>query len=176
MRWEEFLEDGENLTWQGRPAPRCYTFRNWRHSIFGVVLLLLTTFWQSVGVKMADEYQLAWLGWLPIPFLMVALFLAFGHLLLARLEWNRVFYAVTDRRLLVQRGLFGGRLQSMALDTVTYFRLRKQGEELGTLKVYGETSEHQLILNCIEYPHKVTDLLEAAMGDRAFPTPPLDEV
>lgn len=167
MDWKTFLSDDESIQWQGRPAPRCYTFRNWRHSVFGIILLLLTTWWQSIALQMAAVYELPWLAWLPVPILLAALYLSLGHLLLARLEWNRVYYAMTDRQLLVQRGLMKSRIASLPLDRVTYFRLRPLGLELGSLRVYGEEGDPVLPLSCIEYPRQLTDLLEAAMGEKA---------
>ena len=156
------LADGEGVRWEGRPAPRCYTFRHWRHSLFGCLLLAITGFWQMLGMEMAATYASAWLAWLPLPFLLLCVYLSVGHLLQARLEWNRVLYVITDRRLLVQRGLFKPRVASMELDAVTYFSLHHQGKELGTLRVH-RGKEQKLVLHCIEYPRRAADLLEEAI-------------
>jgi hypothetical protein len=169
MRWKNILELDEPLCWEGRPAPRCYVFRNWIHSFFGLVLLLVTAFWQESGIEMAAEYQSIWLAWLPLPFLLLALYLTFGHIILSRFEWNRVYYAVTDRRLLIQRGLFQLRVISVALEDVTYFRLQPHGKALGSFKIYSQGEARSLSFLCVEYPQKVVDLLEAAMGDKTQP-------
>jgi len=107
MNWQPLLLPEESLRWQGRPAPRCWTFRNWRHSLFGMLLLPFSIWWQGIGLSLGREYANVWLFLLPLPVLLFALYLAFGHLLLARLEWERVFFAVTDRRILVRRGVRG---------------------------------------------------------------------
>lgn len=156
------LAEGEALHWQGRPAPRCYTFRNWRQSLFGGAFLVACAVWQLLSLSMAKSHDQAWLGWLPLPFLLYAGYLTFGHLLLARLEWNRLRYAITDRRLLVQCGLLRMRLESVELAEITYFRLDYQGEELGTLKIY-QGAARQLVLHCVEHPRQPVELLEAAM-------------
>jgi hypothetical protein len=109
---------------------------------------------------------LIWLAWLPTPFLFLGLFLAIGHLFQARLEWDHVYYAITDRRLLVKRGLFKRRIESLELSEITYFRLLRQGEQLGTLRVH-KGKEKLLTLHCLEHPRQATDLLEEAMGDKA---------
>ena len=157
------LSEGEELRWEGRPAPRCYTFRNWRQSLFGAVFLVFCSVWQGLSLGMARTSEMAWLAWLPWPFLLYGFYLAFGHLLHARLEWDRVHYVITDRRLLVQRGLLKACVESMALGEITYFRLDRHAEELGTLQVH-QGREKKLILHCIEHPRRATDLLEAAMG------------
>ena len=168
MRQNLILEAGEELRWEGRPAPRCYTFRHWRHSIFGSLILLICGYWQVLGFEMSAEYELIWLVWLPTPFLLFALYLAIGHLIQARLEWNRVYYAITDRRLLAQRGLLKQRTDSLNLSEITYFSLHQQGEQLGTLRIY-KGKEKQLILHCIEHPRQATDLLEESMAKGLSP-------
>ncbi|MDT8441136.1 MAG: PH domain-containing protein [Desulfuromonadales bacterium] len=163
------LTEGETLRWQGKPAPRCFVFRNWRYSVYGVLLLIATLIWQSVCLHVARTDGLPWLAWLPLPFILLALYLTAGYLLLARLEWSQVDYAVTDRRLLVRRGLFRPRLRALDLAEVSYFRLHFHGAELGTLQVHGGGRGRGVVLAGIEYPRRVTDLLEAAMGDKAVP-------
>ncbi len=168
MRRDLPLMAGEKLCWEGRPAPRCYTFRHWRHAIFGLIFLAICSYWQVLGFEMAEAYESIWLAWLPLPFLLIGFYLAFGHLLQARLEWNHVYYAITDRRLLVQRGLLQRRLESLELSEITYFSLHNQGEHLGTLRVY-KGKENQLILHCIEHPRQATTLLEATMDKGLSP-------
>jgi len=159
------LTPGEQLQWEGRPAPRCYTFRHWRHSVFGLVFLVIATGWQALGFQMAGDYAALWLAWLPVPFLLIGLYLSFGHLLQARLEWNNVQYAITDRRLLMMRGLFKQKIISMNLAEVTYFRVDRQGQELGTLRVY-QAGEQQMVFHCLEYPHQATRLLETVLKQK----------
>ena len=167
MNWEESLAAGETLCWEGRPAPRCYTFRNWRHSLFGLLLVFLCLYWLSVALQLAAVYGWPWLPLVPLPLLLAGLYLAFGHLVLARLEWEHVFYAVTDRRILVRRGVGGRRRAELALADVVWFRLQPYAQELGTLRIRGRDEAQRLTLCCIEYPRRVTDLLEVALARSA---------
>lgn len=162
MDWSVWLQAGETVRWEGRPAPRCFTFRNWRQSLFGVFLLVLAVYWQIVGIELASAYDLAFVAWIPLPVLLAALYLSIGHLLLSRMEWEKVFYAVTDRRILVLKGVRRQRLFDLPLDRVVYFQLRPRGMELGTVRIGGDRS-NPLVLHCLEHPRKMTDLLEAAM-------------
>ena len=70
------LQPGETLCWEGRPAPRCYTFRHWRHALFGLLLCAFCTVWTWLGVQQAAEQGWPWLAWVPLPFLGYALWLA----------------------------------------------------------------------------------------------------
>ena len=157
-----FFENGETLRWEARPAPRCYTFRHWRHSIFGLIFLVLCSCWQVLGFSMAETYALWWLAWLPLPFVLAGLYFFVGHLVQARLEWNHVYYAITDQRVIAQRGLTRRRQQCIELSDVTYFRLHRQSAQLGTLRVH-KGQERHLVLHCIEHPRRATDLLEQAI-------------
>ncbi len=159
MKQDLPLAVGEDVCWEGRPAPRCYTFRHWKHSIFGSIFLAICTYWQILGFSLAVEYGVSWLVWVPVPFVMLGIYFSVGHLLQSRLEWNRVYYAITDRRLLTQRGLWRLHTEAMELKDMTYFSLLRQGEELGTLRVY-QGQEQRLILHCLEHPRKATDILE----------------
>ncbi len=163
MKLNIILESNEKIRWEGRPAPRCYTFRHWRHSIFGLIFLAICSYWQILGFEMAETYESIWLVWLPLPFLLFGLYLSIGHLLQSRLEWNNVYYAITDRRLLVQRALLKRRIETLELAEITYFSLHHHGEQLGTLRAH-KGKEQQLTLHCIEYPRRATDLLEEVMG------------
>lgn len=164
MDWSTHLEADESVLWEGRPAPRCYVFRNWRHSLFGLLLLLLSTWWLAVGYQLGHLYDWIWLAWLPLPFVLLGLYLALGHVLLARYEWERVYYAVTDRRVLVLRGLFRPRFDSLQLPEVTYFQVRPQGRDLATVRICSAVSRPHLILLCIEHPGRLIELLESAMA------------
>ena len=77
-----------------------------------------------------------------------------GQLLAARLEWNRVAYAVTDQRIVLRRGLFRSHEISLPLARLTWFRLQPHGEELGTLRILGGEGDPVLVLHCIEYPRR----------------------
>lgn len=170
MTWNDVLDEGEQVLWEARPAPRCFVFRQWRQALFGAVFLLLCLVWQVWGLAVARAHDAAWSAWLPVPFVLIGLQLSVGRLVAARLEWPHVAYALTARRLLVRRGMLRRRLLSLELADVTYFRLVFHGEELGTLYIH-QGQERVQPLPCIEYPRRATALLEAAMGERARPVP-----
>jgi hypothetical protein len=160
------LYPGEVVNWEARPAPRCYTFRNWRHSLFGLTILLLAGAWLAVGLNLDAEAGTVCYSLFPLPVVIVSLWLVFGHLLVARLEWDGVWYALTDRRLLVHRGLLRRRWSSLPLPDVVWFRLILHSLELGTVTVRaGSDGSDRLVLACIEQPRSLTDRLEVIVRD-----------
>lgn len=164
MNWNAYLEPGEQLRWEGRPAPRGFTFRNWKHSVFGLLLSILSIFWFTVGIQLRAVFGSALIPWIPVPFLLTGLYLAIGHVLVARFEWEKVFYAVTDRRVLSTRGVFRPRLESLHLQDLTHFLLKPLGQELGSFRLVGGVPPRSISLPCIEYPRRVAALLEAALA------------
>lgn len=152
------------MRWEARPAPRCYTFRNWRHSLFGLTLLLLAGAWLAVGYGLDVEAGRTFYRLFPLPVVAVGLWLTIGHLFAARIEWSRVWYAMTDERLLVHRGLLRQRWFSLPLAELVWFRLNLLSPELGTVTVRaGSAGEDRLLLTCIEQPRRLTVLLEQVL-------------
>ncbi|MBE0595919.1 MAG: PH domain-containing protein [Desulfuromonadales bacterium] len=164
MDWTPVLQPGESLRWEGRPAPTCFCFRNWRHSFYGSLLLVFSVYWLVIGVPLRAVFGHWLLGWAPAPFVLVGLYLSIGHLVHARLEWEKVFYAVTDRRILVRRGFFRPRLQSLPLRELTGFAFQPLGADLGSFRLTGSHSPRALALTCIDHPGRLTSLLELTLA------------
>lgn len=168
MNWSDYLCEDETLRWEGRPAPRCYTFRNWLHSLFGVVILIAAVGWVFFGFHLGEERQNILFALLPIPFLLAGIYLAFGHLLLARLEWEHVYYALTDQRLFVVRGILSRKVKSLAVEDIIWFELRPLGEHLATIRVRCRDLEKKLAVTCVEQPQKLTTLLEDVLTENGI--------
>ncbi len=162
------LAENETILWQGRPAPRAYTFRNWRHAVFGLVLMLPCLFWQIVGIELAATGAPAWVAWLPLPFNLACLYLAFGQLFIARLEWEQVLYVVSDRTIYQRRGFFRSRLRSLPLAAVTNVRQKRLGPNLATIRIEGREGE-SLLFAALEHPELLLRLFSGAVnGDNTL--------
>lgn len=156
--WSNAIHADERLVWQGRPAPRCFTFRRWRQALFGLLLLLMCSWWQYAGWQM--WHQGAGVLWcvVPLPFLLLSAFLCCGQFVLARLEWERVFYALTSQQVLVQCGVWRRRIISLPLAQMSYQCLYPLGDHLGD--IYLEAGSRRLTLRCVEYPQQPYALLK----------------
>ncbi len=164
MDWSADLQPEEAVQWEGKPAPRCFVFRNWRHSVFGILLLLFSSFWQIVGFQLQVVYHISLLLWIPVPFVLTGIYLGMGHHLLARLEWEKVFYAVTDRRILARRGFFRPRLEVLELRDLASFRVQPLAAELASFKISGGEPVKTIVLSCVEHPRRLAALLESALA------------
>lgn len=150
------LKDGETLLWQGRPAPRCYTFRHWGQALLGTLLFLACSFWLMVGFQLVDERGYS-PGLLIVPMLLVAgSFLAGpGRILLARWRWENTFYALSDQRLLIRQG----RTQrAYPLDRFNGYRRKEYGPELWSLRLSFK-GRRPVFLECLEQPRRLIEKL-----------------
>lgn len=150
------LEEDEVILWQGRPAPRCYLFRYWRSQLVALIILLFVGafFWQTRQHAVALS---------TLVFLLVLLLpaLVFGPLRLVylRWRWETIFYAVTDRRLLVRQG--------RNKQTVSYpwlslhaMVLHPYTDQLADIELKF-TGSRRVVLECLEEPKTCLRALSA---------------
>lgn len=161
MNWHEYLLAGETLHWEGCPMPRCYVFKRWKQTLFGIPVLALSGYWFFQGMYLAASGYPFWLPLLPLPFIFAGYQLSIGQLFSARRRWEKLYYAISDLRVL---RFDNHRVTALELCNISYFKLNFHGKQLGSLEIFAGSTEHRLTLECIEYPTKATALLEAAMS------------
>ncbi len=144
----DLLEAGEKVLWRGRPAPRAYTFRNWRCSVLAIIGLALLLLLRQTGGALSPDFVAE--RWAVRLLLAGLLWAAIGHLLWARLEWEPIIYLLTDRRLLAVSGLVRRRLQVLPLGEVRRVETASLGKALATVKILG--GGRPLTLYCLEHP------------------------
>lgn len=162
MDWHGMLNADETLRWCGRPAPRCYTFRHWAHSVFGLLLLPISGVWLDGGRSLASTTGQPLWGMLPWLGVMVALYFLCGHLIRARLAWEKTFYAISDQRVLAIGGWPVCRQQEILFSDLRYLKLVPRGRELGSVRLNGSNGS-QVVFSCLEHPGKAVALLEEAI-------------
>jgi len=146
------LEAGEKILWQGRPAPRCYTFQYWKQALIGSVLFLASSFWLMLALELIDDGQPFWLAALPLPLIVGGFTFGPLQILLARWRWAKIFYQLTDQRLCLSRG------RDVQLSRIIEIKMKKQGEHLASLRILADGGR-PLILHCIEQPERLLALL-----------------
>jgi len=160
LDWEWPLEEGETLLWQGRPAPRCYTFRNWKLAVAATLLFFGSSFWMMLAYELikTDGYPW-WLLLIPAPLVLLSLWFGPVGLLLARIRWEKVFYALTDKRLLVRDGLSSAQIDTYPLSDVVDWKQKNYSEHLVSLRL--QINNHQpVILHCLEQPQNLLGHLQ----------------
>jgi hypothetical protein len=159
--WQWPLAVGEALLWQGRPAPRCYTFRHWQLTLAGTALFFAGSCWLMLGWQLEEfaAYR-SILLLLTVPLVVAAFLLGPWQLLLSRWRWENLYYALTDRQLLVRDGLLQVRFLSYSLDDISGWQQKRFGEQLASIRIL-RGHEAPLVFDCIEYPQNLTQYLPA---------------
>lgn len=159
MDWQRQLLPDEKVLWQGRPAPRCYTFRNWKLATIGLVLFLVSSFWQMLGLQLADEGYAWHLILIPLPLVVATFIMGPGQILLARLEWERLFYCLTDQRLLQKVGFLKRRIRVIPRSEIISWQQKRHGEQLASVRLQLQAGQGYIILHCLEQPQSFFDIL-----------------
>jgi len=160
LDWQWPLGEGETLLWQGRPAPRCYTWRNWKLSVAATILFLGSSFWWMLAYQLmvADGYPW-WLQLIPAPLVFLSIWYGPCHILLARTRWEKLFYAVSDRRLLIRDGLFTAKIESFPLAEIESWQQKIYSDQLVSLRLILKTHA-PVILFCLEQPQNLLGHLQ----------------
>ncbi len=157
--WQWPLGIDEELLWEGRPAPRCYTFRNWKLAAAGTVLFLACSFWMMLGYELvkSEGYSMM-LVVMTAPLVVASFLLGPGHLILSRWRWEKIFYALSDQRLFIRSGLLQTRIRAYPVQNFTRWQRRRFGEELASIRIL-RGDDPPLIIACIEQPGNLTRYL-----------------
>jgi len=160
LGWEWPLDTDEHVLWQGRPAPRCYVWRNWKLALAATMLFLAASFWWMLAYQlMVSEGYPWWLQLIPAPLVFLSIWFGPVKILLARMRWENIFYALTDRRMLVRDGLFNAQYDSFSLDLVTDWQQKKFSDNLVNLRLL--LKDHPpVILLCLEQPQNLLGHLQ----------------
>jgi len=146
------LSDDETLLWQGRPAPRCYTFRHWLQALIGTVIFFASSFWLMVGMQLVKAGEVpSVLLIAPLLLAVAAFFIGPAQLIFARLRWEKIFYALTDQRLLIKNRLFGQKILVFDLADYKQYKQKRYGKQLVSLRLIFR-NKPAIVLECLEHP------------------------
>lgn len=125
------LSPGERVLWEGQPDVWAYSMRGaWYLIPFSLLWGGFAIFWEITAISSgAPFFFLLW----GIPFVAVGQYLIFGRLIVARREAARTFYAITDRRLLIESGAFRTTFTEVDLRDLPPSTLEEGSNELGTI-------------------------------------------
>lgn len=160
MDWQSYLRQDEEILWQGRPAPRCYTFRNWKLALIGLFLFLASSFWLMLGLQLVSDGHSPLLSLIPVPLVVASFLMGPGQLLAARIGWERLFYCLTDERVLIQHGLLKGKVREVPREEIDAWKRKRHGEQLASIRLQHRTGKGHIILHCLEQPQFLLDHLE----------------
>ncbi|MCE1253815.1 MAG: PH domain-containing protein [Anaerolineae bacterium] len=151
--WSDILQSDEVLIWSGIPQQGFILRRS--EVLFIPLALLLTTLaaaWEFYSVStLAGVLQYNDLPlWIPLvlifmactalPFVLLGLFLLFGRYFYDRSRRANTAYALTNRRVIIQSGLFKRRrIRSLALETLKKVSLHPHPNGSGSIHLTSDT-------------------------------------
>ena len=161
------LDPGERMLWSGQPRGGIRLRVQDAFLIpFSVLWCGFAIFWE-VGVvrSHAPFFFMLW----GIPFVCVGLFFVFGRFLFDAYNRARIFYGVTNERILIVSGLFARQTKSLQLRTLTDVSLTQRGDGSGTI-TFGPTHSMNAFFPAGAWPGAgryappAFDLIENAKG------------
>ncbi len=122
---KEVLTQGEELLWSGRPKKSAFIINK------TVTMLPIAIVWLALDLSFiipifsAGLFGQTW--FFMIPFFAIHLmpvWIWLGNVLTAKKKWDRTQYAVTDRRIIIQTGLWGMNYESIFYKDISNVQLR----------------------------------------------------
>jgi hypothetical protein len=111
-RWEDYLDPGERLLWQGAPASGLrFTPDGLAMSAFGAFFLGISVFIAFAGI-MAGGGMGAVFSLFTTPFILVGLWLVVGHWFFDAYKRKHSRYALTTKRAIIARSVMGRKMLS----------------------------------------------------------------
>lgn len=98
--FQPFLQPGEPVLWCGAPGPGKLSNTGTIPLLFGLVWLVFSLFWEAT-VVMSGQIVMMLFG---LPFVIIGVLMVFGEPLRRAKLKGKVYYVVTDRRLLIRQG------------------------------------------------------------------------
>jgi len=126
------LERGERLLWAGRPAQGLLlTGRDGFLIPFSLVWCGFVVFWLATAIKSSAPWFFVLWG---VPFLVVGLYMAFGRFVFDAWLRSGLRYAVTNRRILIERPAPFARFSSLRIDRLPQVDLSERANGKGTIR------------------------------------------
>ena len=141
------LDSGERLLWAGMPKQGTI-FKG--SDIFMVPFSLLwggfAIFWEYMALTIAPNAQNAPEGFalifplFGIPFVVIGLYMVFGRFIYDSKKRGKTFYGLTDQRAIIVSGLFGKKVKSLNLRTLSDVSMSETANGYGTI-IFGQENQ-----------------------------------
>jgi len=124
---EKVLDANEQVFWENKPV-------FWPYFLTGAISEFVPgMFWIAIvgaltwlGLSIPDRSTLYYLGWsfFLVPFWLVGIWLVAGHHIYKILLFSRLHYAVTNKRVIIQKGVIGRDFVYIDFNKITHAEVR----------------------------------------------------
>ncbi len=137
MTIARYLAAGESMVWCGRPAQGLRLRPSDALFIpFSLMWGGFAVFWEYSVINSSAPFFFRLWG---VPFVLVGLYMVFGRFVVDAQVRARTVYGVTNQRVLIVSELFGRKVQSLPLRTLSDISLAERSDGSGTVTFGGES-------------------------------------
>ncbi len=127
------LQSGERLVWAERPGPAARARTKLMLSLFGIPFLVFAIFWEVQAVAGAEAGAGSLFPLFGIPFILVGIGLILSPLWSYVEARNWLFYAITDRRMLIIRQFPMRKVESFRPQDITKCERTEKSDGSGNI-------------------------------------------
>ncbi|GIK83588.1 MAG: hypothetical protein BroJett025_02100 [Patescibacteria group bacterium] len=109
----KILNSGEEILWEGKPAFWPFFISSFAGIIFGLIFMAAGSVPLIQGIKSGNYFMILF------PHFWIGFLFVFGAPLYTALVYRHIFYMITNKRVLFQKGLIGRDFQIIDFDKVT---------------------------------------------------------
>lgn len=110
---QKVLDENEKILWEGRPQFLPFVFQGW--ILISIVGILWTLGVLSIAVAQPKLGNLIFIT----PHFWIGIVMIFGYPLQKLLVYERMYYTITDKRVIIQKGIIGRDFRSIDFDKIT---------------------------------------------------------
>ena len=172
---QKVLDENEKVLWEGRPQflPFLMDSRSIAVGLFGIVWTAFLIF-----VALSNQKMGYWI--FILPHFWIGLAMIFGYPLYNLFVFDSMHYAITDKRVLIQKGIIGRDFQSVDFDNITNMEVsvglfdKLFSRSSGSIWIYtagtfvrtkGGLAPYPYMLRAIRKPYDTFNLLKKASHD-----------
>lgn len=110
---DKVLDEREKVFWEGKPKFWPFFFSGFVLSLFGLIFMIAGAFTIFEGIKTGEIFLLLF------PHFWIGLILIIGVPLYKALVYKHTYYAITNKRVILQKGLIGRDFEMVDFDQIT---------------------------------------------------------
>jgi uncharacterized membrane protein YdbT with pleckstrin-like domain len=110
---EKILDKDEKVLWEGKPKFWPFFLISFGASFFGLLFLIFGSIALFEGIKEGDIILILF------PHFWIGLILVFGYPIYKFLVYKYTYYAITNKRVIIQKGLIGRDFEIVDFDKIT---------------------------------------------------------
>lgn len=169
---DKVLENDEQILWEGKPLFGPYLFMQTRIYIWIFPFFLFLIFYLLMQSLFRSQQKASAVSLVLLGMLAIFLVLPLWSLLSAAFQYKHTYYAITNKRVIIQTGVIGRDFQMVDFEKITNIGVRVGfwdkvlGGTSGSILVSTGSGILPRVLWNVPQPYEVSKIFKKAMRDR----------